>query len=68
MVGRSINPWTVSLLLYWLKSVFVPVDRRFSVVKSVIHYSSKKLSTYFKDTVRLQLCPGPGAQSLKRCL
>jgi len=59
MVGRSINPWTVSLLLYWLKSVFVPVDRRFSVVKSVIHYSSKKLSTYFKDTVRLQLCTGP---------
>lgn len=57
-VGRSVNPWTISLLRYWLKSVFVPVDRKFSVVSSVIHYSNKKLSTYFKDSVRLTLQPG----------
>ena len=57
-VGRSVNPWTISLLRYWLKSVFVPVDRKFSVVNAVIHYSNKKLSTYFKDSVRLTLQPG----------
>ena len=58
-VGRSVNPWTISLLRYWLKSVFVPVDRKFSVVKAVIHHSNKKLSTYFKDAIRLTLQPGP---------
>jgi hypothetical protein len=47
-----------SLLRYWLKSVYVPVDRKFSVVNSVIHFSNKKLSTYFKDSVRLSLFPG----------
>ncbi len=45
-VGKSVNPWTFSLLRYWLKSVFVPVDRKFSVVKSVIHHSNKVGSIY----------------------
>jgi HSP20 family molecular chaperone IbpA len=57
-IGRAINPWTISLLRYWLKSVFVPVDRQFSVVNAVIHHSNKKLSSYFKETVRLTLQPG----------
>lgn len=58
-LGRNVNPWTVSLLRYWLKSVFVPVDRKFSVVNAVIHFSNKKLSTYFKDSIQLTLYPGP---------
>eukprot|EP01006_Ploeotia_vitrea_P043062 TRINITY_DN66689_c2_g1_i1.p1 TRINITY_DN66689_c2_g1~~TRINITY_DN66689_c2_g1_i1.p1 ORF type:complete len:585 (-),score=325.36 TRINITY_DN66689_c2_g1_i1:63-1817(-) len=57
-VGRDVNPWSISLLRYWLKSVFVPVDRQFSVVNSVIHHANKKLSTYFKEKVRLGLYPG----------
>jgi HSP20 family molecular chaperone IbpA len=57
-VGRDVNPWTFSLLRYWLKSVFVPVDRRFSVVNAVIHHSNKKLSSYFKDAVHLTLQSG----------
>lgn len=27
-LGFDINPWTFSLLRYWLKAVFVPVNRK----------------------------------------
>ena len=30
-LGEQLNPWAFSLLRYWLKSVFVPVNREFSV-------------------------------------
>jgi len=61
-LGKDTNPWVVSLLRYWLKGVFVPVNRKFSVIESVLHFSNKKLSTYFRDTVRLSLYPGETEQ------
>ncbi|KAM3128244.1 hypothetical protein pb186bvf_019663 [Paramecium bursaria] len=38
-LGISINPWVFSLLRYWLKSVFVPVNRQFSVVDNIVQFS-----------------------------
>ena len=29
ILGYSLNPWTFSLLRYWLKAVFVPINRYF---------------------------------------
>lgn len=54
-LGRSMNPWTISLLRYWLKSVFVPVNRKISVVRNVIDFSNKKLSAYFNEPLILGL-------------
>ena len=45
------NPWTFSLLRYWLKAVLVPLNRDFSVVESVINFSDNKLSSYFKESI-----------------
>ena len=47
-LGDSINPWAFSLLRYWLKSVFVPVSREFSVIDAVVHYSNQRLASHFK--------------------
>ena len=55
-LGEQLNPWAFSLLRYWLKSVFVPVAREFSVVDAVVHYSNQKLASHFKAHPRLALC------------
>eukprot|EP00164_Ancoracysta_twista_P006196 GFYU01008587.1.p1 GENE.GFYU01008587.1~~GFYU01008587.1.p1 ORF type:complete len:626 (-),score=141.67 GFYU01008587.1:72-1949(-) len=57
-LGAEMNPWAFSLLRYWLKAVFVPVDRKFSVVESVLHFCNIKLSNYFKTPVKLNLVDG----------
>ncbi len=54
-LGEQLNPWAFSLLRYWLKSVFVPVSREFSVVDAVVHYSNLKLQQHFKTHPQLQL-------------
>ena len=54
-LGDAINPWAFSLLRYWLKSVFVPVNREFAVVDTVVHYSNIKLANHFKSHPQLQL-------------
>lgn len=55
MAGEQLNPWAFSLLRYWLKSVFVPVAREFSVVDAVVHHSNVKLVTHFKTHPQLIL-------------
>lgn len=55
ILGIKLNPWTFSLLQYWLKSVLVPLNREFSVVDNVINFSNKKLSQYFKIDIDLRL-------------
>jgi HSP20 family molecular chaperone IbpA len=54
-LGEQLNPWGFSLLRYWLKSVFVPVSRDFSVVDAVVHFSNQKLTTHFKAHPQLAL-------------
>lgn len=54
-LGVSINPWVFSLLRYWLKAVFVPVNRPFSVVDSIITFSKVKLSSYFRTNLNLKI-------------
>ncbi len=53
MLGLKINPWTFSLLKYWLKAVFIPINRKFSVVDSVINSATHKLSSYFKTDINI---------------
>lgn len=55
LLGMSLNPWTFSLLRYWLKAVLVPLNREFSVVENVINFSDNKLSSYFKEDIKLNL-------------
>ena len=54
-MGNGINPWAFSLLRYWLKAVFVPVNRPFSVVDNILNFSAVKLSSYFKTGITLKL-------------
>lgn len=69
-IGEELNPWAFSLLRYLLKSVFVPVDRQFSVVDSVIHYSNLKLANYFKQHPKLKLfkTDNPFVNCIKTCV
>lgn len=53
--GYNVNPWSFSLIRYWLKAVQVPLNRNFSVVDNVIHVSETKLSYYFKTPITLSL-------------
>lgn len=61
LLGMSLNPWVFSLLRYWLKAVFIPVNRPFSVVESILNFSKLKLSQYFRSelTVNLHDTPDP---------
>jgi hypothetical protein len=45
------NPWVFSLVKYWLKAVFVPFNRKFSVGDSVIKHCEQKISSYFRRTM-----------------
>lgn len=54
-LGTNINPWVFSLLRYWLKAVFVPVNRPISVVESLLNFSKTKLSSYFRNDISLNL-------------
>ena len=53
ILGYNQNPWTYSLLRYWLKAVLVPLNRNFSVVDSVLQISNNKLTSYFKHSINL---------------
>ena len=55
MLGLGLNPWTFSLLRYWLKAVLVPINREFSVVDNVVNFSNKTLSQYFKVDIDLEV-------------
>ncbi|CAD8130583.1 unnamed protein product [Paramecium sonneborni] len=55
------NPWVFSLLKYWLKAVFVPVNRQFSVCENILLYATKvniKLidtdNTFVKKIVQME--------------
>jgi len=68
-LGSQINPWAFSLLKYWLKvredfllvrliefkTVFIPVNRTFSVIDSVMTQAAAKLSSYFRGNIALSL-------------
>ena len=43
-LGDRTNNWTFALLKNWLRSAFVPVNRRFSVLQSVLQHASEKRS------------------------
>eukprot|EP00466_Bigelowiella_natans_P010033 jgi/Bigna1/80064/fgenesh1_pg.67_\ len=47
-LGLAINPWAVSLLRYWLKSVVVPTSRKRSIQDTIVTTCTKKLSMCFK--------------------
>lgn len=66
-LGENLNPWAFSLLRYWLKSVFVPVSRDFSVVDAVVHYSNQKLATHFKTHPQLALAHTDDS-NVRRCM
>jgi len=68
-LGEQLNPWAFSLLRYWLKSVFVPVDREFSVIDAVAHYSNLKLANHFKTHPQLTLLAtdDPSVYLIKSC-
>jgi hypothetical protein len=55
LLGTNINPWVFSLLKYWLKAVFVPVNRQFSVVDNILNFAAMKLSSYFRTGLTLKL-------------
>ncbi|EAR86836.1 50S ribosome-binding GTPase (macronuclear) [Tetrahymena thermophila SB210] len=54
-LGKQVNPWVFSLLRYWLKAVFVPVERPVPVIDQLMKFSTLQLSKYFKTGVSLQL-------------
>jgi hypothetical protein len=54
-LGLAINQWVFSLLRYWLKAVFVPVNRPFSVVDNILTFSKLKLSQYFRTNLSLRI-------------
>ncbi len=57
-LGRAINPWAVSLLRYWLKSVVVPVQRELSITNTVVGLCSEKLAVCFKEqNIHLEVSP-----------
>jgi len=68
-LGEALNPWAFSLLRYWLKSVFVPVDQSLSVVDAVVHYSNLKLAKHFKAHPQLALIPSeePNVRYIRTC-
>ena len=68
-LGEQMNPWAFSLLRYWLKSVFVPVNRDFSVIDAVVHYSNLKLQNHFKSHPQLMLVqtPEPNVCFVRSC-
>jgi HSP20 family molecular chaperone IbpA len=47
-LGDRTNPWAFALLKNWLRSAFVPVNRRFSVLQSVLQSCNARLSSYFR--------------------
>ena len=54
----SVNPWVLSLIKYWLKSVFVPLGRKTPITDSVLKHSELKLSAYLRRTVNLEFRDG----------
>lgn len=48
-LGDRTNPWAFGLLKNWLRSAFVPVNRRFSVLQSVLQSCDARLSSYFRS-------------------
>lgn len=57
-LGLNTNPWAFSLLKYWLKAVFVPVNRPISVVEAVMTFARVKLCNYFRTAINLELVEG----------
>ena len=47
-LGDRTNGWAFALLKNWLRSAFVPVNRRFSVLQSVLQSCSGRLQSYFR--------------------
>ena len=48
-LGDRTNNWTFALLKNWLRSAFVPVNRRFSVLQSVLQSCNGRLSASHAD-------------------
>eukprot|EP00472_Partenskyella_glossopodia_P010412 CAMPEP_0197518342 /NCGR_PEP_ID=MMETSP1318-20131121/3516_1 /TAXON_ID=552666 /ORGANISM="Partenskyella glossopodia, Strain RCC365" /LENGTH=564 /DNA_ID=CAMNT_0043068611 /DNA_START=54 /DNA_END=1748 /DNA_ORIENTATION=+ len=48
-LGMAINPWAVSLLRYWLKSVVIPPSRTLTLQDTIVSHCSRKLSVCFKS-------------------
>ena len=54
-LGDRTNNWTFALLKNWLRSAFVPVNRRFSVLQSVLQSCNGRLSAFFKTEPELSV-------------
>jgi HSP20 family molecular chaperone IbpA len=62
LLGKSTNPWAISLLRYWLKSVVVPAQRQLSITDNVVGLCSEKLAVCFKEeNIDLKVFPKEGA-------
>lgn len=64
-LGDDINPWAFSLLRYWLKAVFVPVNRKFSVLQQVLQSCNLRMKHYFKSHPELQIVDDADDPKLK---
>jgi len=64
-LGDAINPWAFSLLRYWLKAVFVPVNRKFSVLQAVLQSCNLRMKHYFKSHPELVVIDDPDDPKLK---
>lgn len=51
------NPWVISLVKYWLKAVFVPFNRKFQLMDTVIKHCELKISGYLRKSVSLEILP-----------
>ncbi|CAK70642.1 unnamed protein product (macronuclear) [Paramecium tetraurelia] len=54
-LGKGLNPWVFSLLRYWLKAVFIPVNRSFSVLDCLLIQSRQKLVNFFRKNIKIDL-------------
>jgi len=48
-VGKEVNPWMFALLKIWLRSLFVPVKRDYSVMNLIINHSNQVINGYLND-------------------
>ncbi|CAD8199059.1 unnamed protein product [Paramecium pentaurelia] len=54
-LGKSINPWTYSLLKYWLKLVVVPHQSKILKYNDIVEVCQLKMSNLLKKQIKLTI-------------